>query len=264
MKVLAIMGSPRKGNSYQVTRQFEEKLRSCGEMEFEYLFLKDIHLETCRGCYTCLSKGENLCPLQDDRVKIEEQMLRADGVIFVSPNYACGVTALMKNFIDRFAFIGHRPRFFNQCALVIATSGGPVGLKQTLNSLAYFAGGGFNLITKVGIMTPPFPLPARAMKKTEHRLTIAAKQLYTAMKEKKHPAPTFGQIIHFRAFKGLFRGNEKIGQEYFPADYKYWTEKGWLDKKSGYFVDGKINVFKRMFGWCFEKIIQGFAKKMFQ
>jgi multimeric flavodoxin WrbA len=262
MKVFAIMGSPRKGNSYKITQLLEAKLKNCGAVDFEYLFLKDSHLETCRGCYNCILKGENFCPLQDDRLKIEEKMLSADGVIFVSPNYACGVTSLMKNFIDRFAFIGHRPRFFNQYALAIATSGGPVGLKQTLYSLSYFAGGGFNFIKKIGIMTPPFPLPVKDAMKTERQITITAQQFYLAMKEKRRPSPTWSQIIQFRAFKGIYQSNERIGKEIFPADYQYWTDKGWLNPKTDYYISPRLNVFKKMFGRCFEKIIRVYAKKM--
>jgi multimeric flavodoxin WrbA len=61
-------------------------------------------------------------------------MLVSDGVIFVSPAYCQNVTALMKNFVDRFAYIFHRPRFFNQKALIISTTCG-AGLKETLNYL---------------------------------------------------------------------------------------------------------------------------------
>ena len=79
------------------------------------------------------------------------------------------------------------------------------------------------------------------------------------MKERKHPAPTFSQIIHFRVFKGLYQNNEKLGMKIFPADYQYWTDKGWLNKKTDYFISLKLNVFKKTFGWCFEKIIAMFS-----
>jgi multimeric flavodoxin WrbA len=262
MRVLAIIGSPRKGNSYRITRQIEEKLYELGMIKFDYLFLKDAHLEPCRGCHNCLTKGEELCPLQDDQASIEQQMLNANGVIFVSPNYACGVTSHMKNLLDRFAYIGHRPRFFSHCALVIATSGGPVGLKQTLNSLSYFAGGGFNIVKKLGFLTPPIPLPPQAIRKMNRQIDAAAIEFFQAMKTKKRPSPTFSQILHFRSFQGIYRGNEKLGQAYFPADYRYWTEEGWLKKSANYFVAVKMNAFKKAFGWCWERIIRMYARKM--
>ena len=42
MKILAIMGSPRKRDSYQITRVFEEKLNALEKVEFKYLFLKEV------------------------------------------------------------------------------------------------------------------------------------------------------------------------------------------------------------------------------
>ena len=113
MKVLAIMGSPKKrGNTYELTRKVEENMKLLGAVEFEYVFLKDLNLESCLGCGICFDKGEELCPLKDERPILEEKMQTADGVIFTSPNYVFNVSGLMKNFIDRFAYVCHRPRFF--------------------------------------------------------------------------------------------------------------------------------------------------------
>ena len=59
MKVLAIMGSPRKkGNTYKVSRMVEESMKKLGKVEFEYVFLKDLNIKTCLGCQVCFNKGE--------------------------------------------------------------------------------------------------------------------------------------------------------------------------------------------------------------
>ncbi|GAJ06215.1 unnamed protein product, partial [marine sediment metagenome] len=68
MKVLVIVGSSRvKGNTYKATKQLEEKIKKLGEVEFNYLFLKEANLKPCRGCFTCVTRGEQLCPIKDDR-----------------------------------------------------------------------------------------------------------------------------------------------------------------------------------------------------
>ena len=118
MKILAIMGSPRKGNTYRAVQRIEENMKAMGEVEFEYLWLKDAGLADCKGCTVCFLKGEQRCPLKDGRKAIEQKMLSVDGVIFASPNYASNVSGLMKTFIDRFAYAGHRPRFYGQYALM--------------------------------------------------------------------------------------------------------------------------------------------------
>ncbi|HYF84236.1 MAG TPA: NAD(P)H-dependent oxidoreductase [Clostridia bacterium] len=256
MKVLAIIGSPRKGNSYKITQRIEEKLKGLGDIEFNYIFLNEIHLETCRGCFACISKGENFCPLKDDRVKIEEQMQNSNGVIFVSPNYCNGATSIMKNFIERLCYIGHRPRFFNQFALAIATSAGPIGLKETLFDLSYFGGGGFHYVKKLGIMVPPFPVSSIREQKIEKQITDTATKFYSAMKNKKRPTPRYIDIIHFHSFKAMYTGFPSLGKEYFPADYNYWTERGWLKKNKYYFTDANVSIFKKAFGKLFGIVIK--------
>lgn len=123
MKILAVMGSPRKNSdTLRITQQVETRLKELGEVDFEYLTLNETPLELCKGCFVCTLKGEEYCPLKDDRSKIEEKMLNSDGVIFASPAYVHNVSWLMKNFIDRFNFVCHRPRFFDQKALLISTN----------------------------------------------------------------------------------------------------------------------------------------------
>ncbi|CVK32582.1 MULTISPECIES: NAD(P)H-dependent oxidoreductase [Methanoculleus] len=39
MKVLVVMGSPRKGNTYRAAKRIENTMRSLGDVEFEYLML---------------------------------------------------------------------------------------------------------------------------------------------------------------------------------------------------------------------------------
>jgi multimeric flavodoxin WrbA len=51
MKILVIKESPRKGNAYQATKKVEESMQSLGNVEFEYLMLKDTNLSQCHGCY---------------------------------------------------------------------------------------------------------------------------------------------------------------------------------------------------------------------
>ena len=121
MKILAIIGSPRgKGKGYEIVKMIEAKMKAKGDVDFDYLFLKDASLKPCIGCYNCLAMGEDKCPLADQRSSIEKQMLDADGIILSSPVYVLNVSSPMKNFIDRFAYTNHRPRFFSQKVLTVA------------------------------------------------------------------------------------------------------------------------------------------------
>ena len=44
MKVLVVMGSPRKGNTYRACTRIEELMKSYGDCTFDYLMLKDADL----------------------------------------------------------------------------------------------------------------------------------------------------------------------------------------------------------------------------
>lgn len=238
MKVLAVMGSPRKGDSYKLTQIIEKKLREKGDVEFEYLFLKDVNLEQCIGCHACITKGEDKCPLKDDRAKLEENMMNADGIIFVSPVYNQHVTGLMKNFLDRFAYSWHRPRFFGKKVMGIATGGGY--FKETLGYLETNAKYlGFEFVNKLGVphmeaLTPKYKL--KMLKDIDKEVEI----FYKALKDNKLPVPGIGDLMRF----GMWKTNAIACRESLPCDYPYWNEKGWLDKE--YYYDTKINIFKKI------------------
>lgn len=236
MKVLAIIGSPKgKGNSYNVTKQVEEKMNDIDDVTFEYLFLKDADLQMCRGCFACVIKGENFCPIKDERAEIEEKMLKSDGIIFVSPCYCQNVSALMKNFIDRFSYVFHRPRFFNQKAMVLATTGG-AGLKETLDYLSKLEVWGFGPVVKLGAICPPWPASKGLKIKNDKKITGSAEEFYKKLKGEKLPSPRFNQYMHFRFMK---MSSEM--KEYLPADNEFYKDK------KDFFYPVKINPFKKWF-----------------
>ncbi len=63
MKVLVIMGSPRKGNTYRAAERIREIIQQRVPVDWEYVMLKEVNLEDCRGCYICFEKGEEFCSL---------------------------------------------------------------------------------------------------------------------------------------------------------------------------------------------------------
>lgn len=223
MKVLAIIGSPRKkGNTYKTVACVEEELlRVNSTIDFEYLFLADCHLEMCKGCFSCFAKGADKCPLKDDREIIIEKMTAADGIILAAPTFALGVPALMKNFIDRLAYTLHRPRFFDQAFLAVSTVGGAVGMKQALGQLALLSAGARKSL-KLGVPMPPVSMPMlqnRAAKKLEK----TAKAFYASMISSGRHKPGFIDFSYFGAFKSLSR-YESYRKEC-PADNEYYKEK---------------------------------------
>lgn len=249
MKVLVVMGSPRRGNTYRAVKRIEEHFQSSEDVEFSYLMLGDLNLMQCRGCYTCFAKGEEYCPIKDDAPAIRQQMDDADGLIFASPVYGMNVSGLFKMFVDRFSYIFHRPRFFEKKALLIATAGG-IGQKEVLKYMDLVARGwGFEVVSQTGLTTPPgIRIPKSLMQENKRELQEAADKFHRALKRKNPTSPSFSDILYFRGGRGTFG---ELG-EILPTDYRYWKENGWLDRGTKYFVDVPVNPVYNILGYGME------------
>jgi multimeric flavodoxin WrbA len=240
MKVIAIIGSPKKGNSYRITQQVENHLKSFAnsdkkgkvDLEFDYLFLKDANLEMCRGCFTCIPRGEEKCPLKDSRADIENRILASNGIILISPVYSMNVTGLMKNFMDRFAYTLHRPTYVNQKLMLLVTAG-EVGIKPTLKALSNTMGGGY-LVSKLGVKTPPFKYKPKYEESISKDIKKASRKFYRALKSDESLPPTFWNVLWFQAFKTTSERNK----HHFPADYNFYKDKEY------FFYETKVNSLK--------------------
>ena len=102
MKILAINGSPRaaRGNTDKIMRPFLEGARQAGA-ETEVLYVKDLDIKACQGCYTCQFKTPGVCVYQDDMPGVLDKMKEADALVFAVPLYVFSVPAKFKAFLDR-------------------------------------------------------------------------------------------------------------------------------------------------------------------
>lgn len=99
MKILSICGSPRKGNSEAIILRIQQLLKEKG-VDNEIVLLREKKINRCQGCVEyCNHKLK--CRIQDDMQEIMDKMEKADGFVFVSPNYFNMPTGLFKDFIDR-------------------------------------------------------------------------------------------------------------------------------------------------------------------
>ncbi|OHD06078.1 MAG: hypothetical protein A2086_06570 [Spirochaetes bacterium GWD1_27_9] len=232
MKIIAIIGSPKgKGAGYKIVKMLEDRMKSIGKVEFEYLFLKNANLKPCIGCYKCMTMGEEKCPLKDDRSNIEQKLLEADGIILSSPVYVNNVSGLMKNFIDRFAYRNHRPCFHRQKVLSVGNMAGG-GNKETLSALSVTLGGSYK-VHELGISTPPWMQTERSIAKKERAIDIASKKFYQACIDKSLPSPTLYSYVTFLIMQKIYTEYKHI----FPADYEFYNKKS-------YYFDTKINPIK--------------------
>ena len=99
MKVLGIAGSPRAGgNTDQLLAELMRGAASQGAT-VRTIFLSDLRIAPCLHCDACLKKGQ--CKLGDDMQMVYREMESADRIVLASPIHFMGVTAQMKEMIDR-------------------------------------------------------------------------------------------------------------------------------------------------------------------
>ena len=98
MLVLALQGSPRKGNTYRMVTSFLNKCKELGART-EMLEVAKMNISGCRECDTCSTKG--FCPIDDDMQKVFFLLREADVVVMATPVFFYGPTAQLKAVIDR-------------------------------------------------------------------------------------------------------------------------------------------------------------------
>lgn len=101
-KILGVVGSPRRnGNTHILVSRILEGAHSEGAAG-DILFLNEVTIRECDGCHTCWAGTE--CGKGDDMNRIYPRIIESDGIIFGTPVYWYGPTALMKGFIDRLVY----------------------------------------------------------------------------------------------------------------------------------------------------------------
>ena len=255
------MGSPRKGNTFRACEEFREHLQQLCPVEFEYIWLTDSHIEPCKGCFVCFPLGEEKCPYRFDDIQIiEQKMLDADGVIFTSPVYSMNVSGLMKIFIDRISYIGHRPRFFNQKSFILVTTG-VFGARDVIKYLTNITWAwGFEVAGTAGLVTPNSTIPRIRAERNTKVLKNAAKVFARALLRNKRKNPGLMDVIFFHWIRGVIFQMETES----PADYQYWKGKGWLLPGAQYYVDVQVNPLYLGIGKIVEWITERNVRKDLQ
>ena len=245
MKVTAFVGSARKKYTYNAAEQFLQKLKSAGNVEYEIVRLSDYNIKICKGCILCFKKGEEFCPLKDDRDILIEKMINSDGIIFATPNYSFQVSAIMKIFLDRIAFFFHRPAFFGKTFTNIVAQG-MYGGKNIVKYLDFVGDGlGFNIVKGCFFNTLE-PMTEKGKKKIDIIIDKQSKKFYSTLIKKEYPIPTLLKLMIFR----MSRTSMKIILDDSYRDYNHFLDNGLF--KSDYYYLVKLNPLKKLAGRFFD------------
>ena len=248
MKILAIVSSGRTdGNTSRTASLIEEQIKKEADkrhisLEIERVILSRMDVRTCRGCRLCFDKGEDKCPLKDELLSIRDKMLAADGYLIASPVYVEDVNGILKNWIDRMAFVCHRPALAGKSVFLITTSGGGATghAIRTMNCALHAWG-----CRVAG--TKKFRTGALMEKKdiwlrNEKDIRRAAEVFLEDLLQGTDTNPGWYSLIAFRIqqicwLKADYQKNN-------PYDYQYWKEKGWLEPGCVYYIPFKKGIWK--------------------
>lgn len=228
MKVVVFNGSPRKGNTFTVTKIFSDELAKCGELELtEFSFPKDMP-EFCIGCQQCLRGPREKCPHSDYVDPIYEAIMKADALVFASPHFGAScMPGSMKALFDHLSFmeltIAPRKECFKKKAFILTTgSGSKQNVRIIRNCLINW---GINRVRSLGIrmFTDKWvSISRKRQMRLEKSIRREARKFYYLKKKRPYLKTVMLYFINrFIIKKFIGKGN---------YTYEYWDNNGFFKK----------------------------------
>ncbi|MFH1371413.1 MAG: flavodoxin family protein [Planctomycetota bacterium] len=91
--ILAIVGSPRKGGNTDILVQRVAEGAASKGAQVDMLWLGGLNIRECDGCHICWQRKP--CGKPDDMLNIYPKISESDAIIFGTPVYWYGPTALV-------------------------------------------------------------------------------------------------------------------------------------------------------------------------
>lgn len=182
MKIVAIIGSIRKGNSFSMVQNVVETFLKAGA-EVDVIHLKDISIGFCDGCLSCDETGK--CHLDDEMNSVVEKVKEADGLVLASPARWGLLSGEMKVFMDRLNPLASMETLANKKAIVFTVGQTKEDEDNSISiaseSITSFCdNAGIEVIDKV--LSYGCLMADEVSEKTIKRCVEAAKQLVDSLK----------------------------------------------------------------------------------
>jgi multimeric flavodoxin WrbA len=244
MKIVALTGGSKFGNTTKVVKYFSEKLSELTGCEIEYIYPADYKIEFCVGCHNCIFLGETKCPHHSQYAPIEKKLLEADGVILASPGYMFSVTGVLKNFLDHAAYNCHRPKYFGKKAYVLGNFTKWQEKSVFAPMETWLSGAGFEICGKTYVDMLPFPLKESELKKKRLKLDKAAVEFAKRLLSDKPRKLKFADIPIFHAFRTM----SAIAPTILKADSRYFSDLDAYEKGKQWYIPLKVPFIYNLFG----------------
>lgn len=232
MDITVINGTEKHGVTCRLKEMFLAEFKDKASIT-EYDLPKDCP-NFCKGCVSCVMKGESTCKDAEYIERIDKSLLKADLIVMTSPAYVFHTTGAMKAFLDHLTYrwMPHRPapEMFGKRAVIITQclgAGAKTAAKDIRHSLSWWG------ISEIGTFTGALMGDIAWDKLTEKKreeLTGKMKRLSQKFAHIDYTKPAHTNLItkiKFSCCRMMQRSLHKNDPEY--LDGKYWAKQGWLD-----------------------------------
>jgi multimeric flavodoxin WrbA len=103
-RILGISGSPRKANTDFLLEEALASAKSLPGVVTEKIYLRDLNIKFCIGCFKCVGINKNNRACQAHRDSMDEiypKLKDCHGLLLATPVYFGQVSGQMKTFMDR-------------------------------------------------------------------------------------------------------------------------------------------------------------------
>jgi hypothetical protein len=175
--------------------------------------------------------------------ELHTALLACDGVIISGTTYMWSLNAAMKNLLDHFAYMFHRPELFGKICMVVATSAGNGEKSVARYFKSVLAQWGVNGALVLTQNTKAQMLQGNGSKqsaKVSRAYDGMARKFYDLIKSGVQIPPSVKTLVVHNAFRvsSLSEFAEK------ERDIEFWNRPGFVDKP----YPIKIGVGKTLFG----------------
>ena len=118
MKILAIVGSMRDGNSNYLVNEAIRQIQGKKSIRIDKIHLKDISMNFCNGCLICDETGS--CVFNDDLSALISEIRNTDAFIMATPARWGLLSGEMKTFIDRLNPLAMKEELKGKKTIIIA------------------------------------------------------------------------------------------------------------------------------------------------
>ena len=103
-KILILNGSPKgkNGNTAKLVEYFMKGYSGVKkDIHVDYVELCEKDIKNCIGCFTCWKETPGKCIHRDDMDELLPKYIDSDFIIWATPLYYCGMTSILKKFVER-------------------------------------------------------------------------------------------------------------------------------------------------------------------